>query len=294
MAKARPAVTADDRRAAAVVTHAAHASPLPVDAFVAMRLRNPRRATATWWLLEEAGVVVASLVAYPLTFAVGDAVAAGYGLGAVATLPEARRRGHATALCRDAIEATEAEGRRVGLLFSAIPPAFYARLGFQVVPAWHHVCARPAELAASGPRVPWTPIDPRAEAETLANLHARRHGGALHLHRDVAGFLRSVDLNPEDLFFGVGTPRRGYVRVAVEAESVEVVEEVLPAPERAAALRAVGRLAVGLKALTVEGWFDPCPTVAEFFDDRGRATTLPMVRGCSDLARARFSSADYF
>ena len=291
---ARPAVSSADRRAVATITHAANASTLPLDVFVATRLRNPRRATATWWLLEDGGVAVASLVAYPLTFAAGDAIAAGYGLGAVGTAPSARARGYATELCRQVIDANEAEGRRVGLLYSAIPPTFYARLGFHVVPAWHHVCARPAELAAGWPWVPFIAIDPRAEATTRADLYTRRHAGALHLHRDAAGFVRSVDLNPDDLFFGVGTPLRGYVRVSVEAESLEVVEEVVPASERAAALRAVGRLAVGCKALTVEGWFDPCPTVADFFDDRGRAPTLPMVRGFADLARARFSSADYF
>jgi hypothetical protein len=142
-----------------------------------------------------------------------------------------------------------------------------------------------------------TPIDPRAEAATLADLYTRRHGGALHLHRDAAGFVRSVELNPDDLFFGLslggGTPLRGYVRVAVEAESLEVVEEVVPAPERAAALRAVARLAVGCKRRPSKV-VRPCPTVADFFTDRGRATTLPMVRGFADLARARFSSADYF
>ena len=151
---ARPAVSSADRRAVATITHAANASTLPLDVFVATRLRNPRRATATWWLLEDGGVAVASLVAYPLTFAAGDAIAIGYGLGAVGTAPSARARGYATELCRQVIDANEAEGRRVGLLYSAIPPTFYVRLGFHVVPAWHHVCARPAELAAGGPCVP--------------------------------------------------------------------------------------------------------------------------------------------
>lgn len=294
MAQARPAESTADRRVAAAITHAANAAPQPLDVFVATRLRSPRRANATWWLLEDGGVAVASLVEYPLRFAAGDAVAAGYGLGAVGTAPSARKRGYATELCRQVVEAAEAAGRRVGLLYSAIPPAFYERLGFRVAPAWHHVCARPAELAASGPNLAWTPIDPRADAAALAALYTRRHAGALHLHRDAAEVVRSVELNPDDVFFGVGTPLRGYVRLCVEAESVEVVEEVVPAPERAAALRAVGRLAVACKALTVEGWFDPCPTVADFFEDRGRATTRPMVRGFDDLARARFSSADYF
>ena len=294
MPEARPALSPADRISVAVIAHAATAPATPRDVFVAQRLRNPKRALATWWLLEDGGAAVASLVSYPLTFAAGTVAAAGYGLGAVATHPEVRGRGYATELCRRVVEANEAEGRRVGLLYSAIPAAFYARLGFHVVPAWHHVCARPAELAASGPRVAWTPIDPRRDVAALAALYERRHEGALHLHRDPGRFLQSVDLSPEDLFFGLGEPLRGYVRVAVDGDSVEVVEDVVPAPERAAALRAVARVAVGLKALTMEGWFDPCPTVGAFLEDRGRARTLPMVRGFTDLRRARFASADYF
>lgn len=294
MPQARPAVSAADRLAVAVIAHAATEPTAPRDLFVAKRLRNPKRALATWWLLEDGGAPVASLVCYPLVFAAGDAVAAGYGLGAVATHPEVRGRGYASTLCRQVIEANEAEGRAVGLLFSAIPPALYERLGFRVVPARHLVCPRPAELAASGPRIAWMPIDPRREVGALASLYERRHDGALHLHRDPERFRQSVDLNPEDLFFGLGDPLRGYVRLSVEGDRVEVVEDVVPAPERAAALRAVARLAASLRALTVEGWFDPCPTVGLFLEDRGRATTLPMVRGFADLQRARFVSADYF
>ena len=294
MPVARRALSPTDRLAAIAVSHAATAPTESLDHYQALRMRNPRRASATWWLLEDAGAPVASLVCYPLEFAVEGAIVPGHGLGAVATHPDARKRGFATELCRQAIAGAEAEGRSIGLLYSAIPPAFYERLGYRVAPAWRPSCTtRLAELAASGPHVAWTPLDPRREAATLATLYERHHRGA-HLHRDEAGFRRSVELNVRDTFFGLGQPLVGYVRLAVEDGWVEVVEDVVPEPDRAAALRTVARLAVDLASKGVEGWFDPCPEVAGFFEDRGRATTLPMLRGVADVVGARFHGSDYF
>lgn len=293
MPVARRALSPADRLAAAAVSHAATAPTESLAHFQALRMRNPLRASATWWLLEDAGVPVASLVCYPLLFAVDGTVVPGHGLGAVATHPDARKRGFATELCRRAIAGAEEEGRRVGLLYSAIAPAFYERLGYRVAPAWRPSCRRTAELAASGPHLPWTPLDPRREAATLAALYERHHRG-VHLHRDEAGFLRNVELNVRDIYFGLGHPLTGYVRLTVEDDYVEVVEDVVPETDRAAALRTVARLAVELTAKGVDGWFDPCPEVAPFFEDRGRATTLPMLRGVTEVADARFSSSDYF
>ncbi len=293
MPSARCARTSVDRLEVAAVSHAASAPSEALDHYQALRMRSPRRADATWWLLEEEGRAVASLVCYPLTFAVEGRVVPGHGLGAVATRPEARGRGFATELCVRAIAAAEAEGRSVGLLYSAIPPAFYERLGYRVVPAWRPSCDRPIELATSGPRAPWTPLDPRRDAAALATLYERHHRG-VHLHRDAALFRRSVELNGADTFYGIGDPLRGYVRLTVEDGTVEVVEDVVPEADRAAVLRSVAHLAVAVGAKAVEGWFDPCPETVPFFEERGRAKTLPMLRGAADPGSARFWGSDYF
>ena len=294
MAVARRALSTEDRLASAEISHAVSAPPShPLDLSQALRLRNPRRADATWWLLEDGGRPVSTLVCYPLDFAVDGSVVKGYGLGAVATLPDARKRGFASDLCRAAIAGAEAEGRSIGLLYSAIPPAYYERLGFRVVPAWRPSCTRPAELAASGPHAAWAPVDPRREATTLSALYESHHRGA-HVYRDPARFLRNVELNPGDVYFGLGAPLVGYVRLAIEDGTVEVVENAVPEADRAAVLRSAARLAVGVGAKAVEGWFDPCPEVAPFFEDHGRAKTLPMLRGVADARSARFHGADYF
>jgi len=276
------------------VWHAATQGAEPLGYHQALRLTLLRRHQGTWWMLEEGGRLVSSLMCYPLRFADGDGVVAGYGIGAVATRPEARRRGHAAALCRRAIEVAEGAGRSIGLLFSAISPAYYARLGFSVVPAWRHVCSSAAELAASGPQAELVPLDPRLDVETLTACYRAVHGG-LHVHRDENEWREALVRNARDVFFGLGAPLQGYVRLNTDdQEGIEVVELMVPPQEQESVLRAVAGLTAAMGRREVEGWFDPVPGLAAFFEDRGRASTLPMVRGTRDVAEARFWGSDYF
>jgi predicted N-acetyltransferase YhbS len=290
----RPAESDEDRLAVTAVAHAATRPQEPLEHFQARRLAHPRRAGATWWLLEEDGRPASSLVCYPLTFSVGGRAVEGYGLGAVATHPTFRRRGLAHALCEAVIRANEEQGRSVGLLFSAIRPAYYERLGFRAMPAWHWVYERLADLGSSGASAPLRPIDPRREAATLARLYERHHGSTLHLRRDAETHLRTLDLAAGHFFYGVGDPIRGYVRMAVEGQDMEIVELILPEGDRAPALRTLARIAAALDHTTLEGWFPPVPEVAAFAADRGRATTLPMVRGVDATDGGPFWSSDYF
>ena len=130
-----------------------------------------------------------------------------------------------------------------GVIAPALPPGYYARIGCLVVPAWRPSCTRPDELAVSGPHAPWAPVDPRRDVATLAAAYERHHRGA-HVYRDPARFLRNVELNPGDVYFGLGAPLVGYVRLAIEDGTVEVVENAVPEAYRAAVLRSAARLAV--------------------------------------------------
>lgn len=290
----RRALSAADRRRVLAVTHAANASPDPLAHYQAVRLRLPRRHGGVWWLLEDGGEAVCSLMAYPLSFAVGQRVVPGHGLGAVATLPAARGRGFATALCRRAIEEAEGEGRRLGLLFSAIPAPFYERLGYRVVPAWNHVIRDLAALAASGPAATLVPIDPRSDVPTWLGHYRAAHPGA-HLFRDEAAWHESLLCNGPDVFHAVGDPARGYVRVLLdEPGELFVVELMAPPADHAPVLRALATLGLALRRNRIEGWFDPVPALAEHVEDSGRARTLPMLRGDVDPTTARFWGSDFF
>ena len=173
-------------------------------------------------------------------------------------------------------------------------PAYYGRLGFVAAPAWRHVCTDPASLAASGEQAELTPLDPRQDIETLLACYGRPHAG-LHVLRDEEEWHAGLTRNASDVFFGVGTPLGGYVRLNPEDEkTMEVVELMVLPKDRAPVLRAVARVAAELGREIVEGWFDPVAELAASFEDRGRPSTLPMVRGTTDLEDARFWGSDYF
>jgi predicted N-acetyltransferase YhbS len=80
----------------------------------------------------------------------GVPLAAG-GIGSVATHPEYRRAGIATALMRDAIEQMRREGMVVSFLFTGIP-VFYERLGYRVVREPYFAFSRQDLLDARWPR----------------------------------------------------------------------------------------------------------------------------------------------
>ena len=67
------------------------------------------------------------------------------------------------------------------------------------------------------------------------------------------------------------------------------------APEdTAAALRGLARLVAEARRTSLETWLPPTPGLEPWFEDRGRAETLPMVRGADPTQRLSISRADYF
>ena len=65
---------------------------------------------------------------------IGPSVVRMGGIGGVSTHPEARRKGYASAMMRDAVGYMAASGYDLGVLFSEIPFVFYRRLGWECVP----------------------------------------------------------------------------------------------------------------------------------------------------------------
>lgn len=306
----RPAASSTDKLAVLAVAHAANASTRPLLEYQARRLHHHRRSRATWWLLrEDDGEVASGMVCHPLRFSVGGEELPGFGVGAVVTRPDRRRRGHASALCAHVAEVCADEGRPTGLLFSAIPPALYERLGYRVLPAWDFRCKDPAGFAQSGHGAGLRALDPRADATALLSLYRRHHdernndehnnnehSGALHLLRDEAAWECSLREGPDDLFFGWGEPLAGYVRLYEEEDGeVDVVELITPDPaDETPVLRAVASLVLALGRPEFGGWMTPSAAPSDWFDDAGRDRTRPMLRGLESVTDARFWASDYF
>lgn len=269
----------------------------------ARRLACPRRNQAAGWVLEEDGRIVSGLLCYPLAFetAAGER-RPGFGLGAVATLSEARGRGHASSLCAHVAEREGECGRSLGLLFSAVAPAFYERLGYREIRAFDHVTKRLDELASSGPRAVWNPIDPRRSLAHLASLHDVAHAGRLHLARDERSWRRSLEAGSSDRWLALGDPDgafEGYARFGVDGVVFDLVELVLSDPAlEARALRGLAALALELECTKLGSWLAPSEFVAGWFEDTGRSSTLPMLFDGSGarptLEGAVFHSSEHF
>ena len=94
--------------------------------------------------LDHRGELVANAAVFALTLMVGGAIVDSTGLQSVATRPAWRRRGVARALLRHVLDWCDGQGRPVLLMTDL--PAFYAPLGFAVLPqtAFHGPAPRPA------------------------------------------------------------------------------------------------------------------------------------------------------
>jgi GNAT superfamily N-acetyltransferase len=283
MLTARIAHDVPSRCAVMAVAHAANHVAEPLRWYQARRLSAPARTHATWWLLEEDGEPVSSLLCYPLPLRHEGNPVMGYGLGAVATHPAHQRRGHAARLCREVMEASTGPG----LLFSAIPPAYYAKLGFRMVPVSEHACLELQALSA-GPCATLRPMNPRLEMPTLLRAYDTQQSG-LRLHRDEQGWLRTLLNNPDDRFFEVDG---GYLRVVADDEGLELVE--LVSTEPASVWRAAALLAqqIGCGALTT--WLPPPEELLAHLEVRSRHKTQLMVAGPPEITSVTLSGADYF
>jgi GNAT superfamily N-acetyltransferase len=97
------------------------------------------------------------------------------GIAAVCTPAELRRRGHATAIIEQLVDAERGGGAMAAALFSEIGPAFYERLGFQPV-ALDEVTVN-VEVKAGSPAMLVRAGDER-DIPAIAALHEVRAAGA--------------------------------------------------------------------------------------------------------------------
>lgn len=264
----------------------------------ARRLGSASRSITDRWLLEVDGRPVSALLCYPLSFGRRDgSIATGFGLGAVTTHPEARRRGFAAALCRQVAEHEHERERFLGLLFSGIDPRYYGRLGYKACGAWDWDCVRVAELAQSGESAALHPVDPRRERAALARLYQEHHAGMLHLARDAAAWEHSFNVSPDDWWFLVGEPSapRGYARVKPHPKGLDLHELALAeGQDEAPVLRRLAAMTSELELEHLWTWTQTSEFVAQWFEDKSRASSLPMVLGADGSGRSQFWPSDYF
>jgi GNAT superfamily N-acetyltransferase len=178
------------------------------------------------------------------------------GIGSVATHPDYRRRGLATALLRDTLALLHREGYHLSFLGTEVAAPFYEKLGWRIVRQPSH--GAPAAEAAALPERPGLAIRPFAPSDltAVARIHARatrsRTGAVARSLRYWTDHMSWIDDDPGG--FLVGVSDRGSIAAFVRSRSERWASTlmVLDAHCRAGAeaclaplLGALGRYAAG-------------------------------------------------
>jgi hypothetical protein len=149
------------------------------------RLADSPEASQRYRLLGwfDAGRMLSAMKAYDLEGGFGGRSLRVLGIGAVFTPTELRRRGHAAAMLRAAIDEYRGRGAHAALLFSDIDAAYYERLGFR--PLESRECMVEAGQLPPPRTGEFRPAAPGDEV-TMADVFARARDGEhrLSLSRD--------------------------------------------------------------------------------------------------------------
>jgi predicted N-acetyltransferase YhbS len=179
------------------------------------------------------------------------------GIGSVATHPDYRRRGLATALLRDTLALLRREGYHLSFLGTEIAAPFYERLGWRIVRQPSHGAPAAEAAALPDPQAgltirPFVPPD----LATVARIHARatrgRTGAVARGLRYWADHLSWIDNDAGGFLVGVSGRRGIAAFVRSRSEGWASTLMLLDAHCRAGAeayltplLGAMGRYAVG-------------------------------------------------
>lgn len=191
----RRAERTDVQRLAALWTQAFPGDRTESDRVRQLETGVPYGGLESAWIAEERGRVVGAYRAYAMKEYIGGAALPMLGLAAVATAPDARRRGVGRRLCLHAIRVGRERGDVVSVLYP-FRPAFYHALGWGATGELHAYRfapgALPDRVEAAGVR-PAGPGDRDAIAACYARVAAWSNGpiergpGAWSYHLDARG-----------------------------------------------------------------------------------------------------------
>ena len=103
------------------------------ESYIESCLQSPKYPKGKWYVLEDEGTLVSTLITYPLT---PHPKFPAIGIGSIATDPAHRRQGYAAQLIRSVIDENESNSPvRTFFLYSDIAPAYYEQFGFVALPA---------------------------------------------------------------------------------------------------------------------------------------------------------------
>ncbi len=277
----------------------------PIDDYVAWRMQSVQHARATWYVGTVDGVVAASLGAYPIVLRAGDQGFAGYGIGAVHTRPEYRRRGYARTLFEWVERQQIAQGAEFGLLYSDIKPEYYGLMGYQLCES-HYAWGlprpglTPGDPAATGRLEPFDPLE---QAAPLASMYAEgQRGRSIWIERDEIywEWVRGRYPDHEWLWWipGSDDEPRGYAQLKHTESETRVFDWALRAESDAGAYwRSLVTMAAERGIARFGGWLPDHAALKSVLDVTPRIKELTMIKPLTDRApwdEAYRDDADFF
>lgn len=147
-----------------------------LETHIQLRLASAQHNRALWFVGCLNGKVATSLGCYPMQFRINGQTEQGIAIGSVHTLKEYRGMGYAPQLIQWVEEYQQQRGTTISLLYSDISPDYYARMGYQLCPAWEGwISPQQIVLEKTSNKGSLIPISPSEERSTLQQIYNHYH-----------------------------------------------------------------------------------------------------------------------
>ncbi len=297
-----------ERLAAYRNVHDVWSHGLLMEEHLARRLPSVQHNRAEWFVGCRRGEVVTSLGAYPLHFHWHGEIVRGMAIGSVHTPAAHRGQGFAPRLIawvEDHLR--RRDGAALCLLYSDIPPAYYARQAYVVCPAHEGRRASRRQPDVQGPprRAGFTliPLDVEQHSSSMADMYTAYHGSLpLAIARPADYWQYLLRKGPADERFWLrdaGGQRQGYVCLtrtddawkiadyALSRHDDELLEQLYESVIQLAAQRGIAHLG---------GWLPDVAAARRCFAVQPRAKEITMLKPLDraiQLDAAAIAAADW-
>ncbi len=288
-------------------SHEAWGEGSSVAEYVKKCLQSTRNERCEWWVLTRDSSVLSSLALFSIDFWVSGKQLSGFGIGAVHTRSDARKKGLAGQLCRHAIDLARNRGCQVGLLFSDVSPAYYERMGFKIFLDTIYQCKDIKALAAMGTAVALEKMCATKNRKWIQETYHHHHQSvSLGIARSAQYWDGNLKENDDLEFFSIQKEDEniGYVRVFRNKNVLIPIEIILSLGEDAFicshVYRALAATAVQHNIDVIRGWLLPPIDIFSHFISKQRNKSHPMLwqnegLDFSTLCESpRIYSSDYF
>ena len=277
---------------------------LELQEYVTQRLASPQHRRARWYVALRGETIVSSLGCYPIEFYRGGRPSQGIAIGSVHTRPEYRGQGAAAELLRYVEQIESQRGAALSVLYSDIAPRYYARLGYEICPAYYGWSLPSLRTDADVEAWRLIPFHAAQFLSQMREMYARDHGvRRLAVARSEEYWQHLFPKRPHDSFFWLQPPDgslRGYARLELAGQSLKITDLALPdstGDDFFQACRAVLIYATAQSCERVGGWLPNTEPAQRCFTLESRSREITMLKSLGQeppLSALEIAAAMYF